>query len=87
MLNRLSAKYQKEIALSLMAVFMISGLGGLKAQAFSAVYRASGIHSLNSSGFSGSNGATGFRLSNRPPAAAIPATKPVNDAAIKPAAL
>lgn len=88
MLNRLSAKYQKEIALSLMAVFMISGLGGLKAQALSAVYRTSGIHSLRTSRFSGSNGATGFRLSNRPPAAAaIPSTKPVNDADIKPSAI
>ncbi len=32
MINRLSSHYQKEIALGLMSVFFISGLGGLKAQ-------------------------------------------------------
>jgi PA14 domain len=32
MLNRLSAKYQKEIALSLMSIFLFSGVSALKAQ-------------------------------------------------------
>src|SRR5438067_5815648 len=48
MLNRLSAKYQKETALGFISIFFITGLGSLKAQVvYSAAYQLDNLSHKN----------------------------------------